>query len=475
MFLIIIISTLCFLIIMDSGWSEISASKSPQDSSAMIGSLYPANRIVINDRQWQITQEPIYFTTRMPAPATRVELELVYDNTCCQSIKAGLQQQSNNQWAYQLQSVNNKHFDDLNWSSISDGQYTLWQKQENYSSIADFMTDLDQLEKVAAYNVDFDQDFVIANYQDAKESKDNQLIIRGEYSFYTYVDQQLAIEFEFQDLNRANNEDNIVISVFDLQNHKIYEHSYRDDGYVLDTDPESEPKDINLQIDDLVSGAYRVVVSVSNDIFTTRLTTKQQYLTFINKLYLADSSEYADGLQQITGQPSRLLTNSSEIRFSTSHRAGLQSIVVNDQQIAIEQLHQYYTITDFAAQKTIDIPQNDILVEGNGLFAFSKAMYFDPQSVKKEVIYSEDNYDYFIAKYQKPQQEDGQLVSKVSWPLAGAQIERGQLRFIISAPGVRNESPLQISSIKIKYYPEQTDSIIEHLINYFRYWYVNRR
>jgi hypothetical protein len=462
------------LLIKDSGLLEITMSKSPNNDTSMISPLFPANRIE-TDSAWQITQEPVYFTARMPAPYERVELNITYQNDCCQIIKAGLQLQSDNQWTYILESLNNRHFDDLVWPSITDGALTLWQKTSKFKTIDEWFAQVDDLEKYASYNVDLANNYILSEYQDNTEMIDYDVFLRGEFSFYTYIDGSLNIDLEFQDLNRAKNEDNIVLSIFDLQSHKIFEHSYGDDGYVLNTDPESEPRLINLQLENLKTGPYRIVVSVSNDIFTRRISTRHKYLTFINKIYLANSIEYADGLDNITGLGTDLVTNSSELRFSTSHRAGLQEILVNDQKAVLSTLHEKYTIHDYEVFKRVVVPKNDVLIEGNGLFAFSEELYFDPQVAQKEVLYSEDDFDYFIANYQKPTVVGEYITSKVSFDLATAMVDHGKLRFILSAPGVSSLEPLTISSIKLKYYPAEQDSTISTIINYLKYWYANRR
>ncbi|MFW0837806.1 MAG: hypothetical protein ACKKL5_02290 [Candidatus Komeilibacteria bacterium] len=475
---LLFICVIIWLLASDLGRSGyFYAAQEAAASNPIIGPLFPADRVMISEGVWQIHKEPLYFSARLPRPYDRVQVKLLYDNTCCQDIKIGLQQASANDWAYHLETLDNRDFNNLSWPNLVEGETILWQRNIDFSSIAEFIGQAAELDRVASYNIHLPQHYILPDYKDWSSPKTRNYILRGDYSFYTYSGGDLDFTFFLQDLNRSNNEDNVLINVYDWNNNRIVTKALADDGWQQATDPASNVRQLGIALDHLQPGVYRFEVLANYDIFTTAIRSPQIYLTFIKHLYLAGNSEYADGLGVIQDAPIRLISNSSVINISTSHPSGKQNIMVAGRSLAISELHKIYTLDYLKGQYNIDIDQSDLMIDGNNLFAFADDEWFAPSDYKTTIVNDESPYDYFIAKYQLPVK---QFIEQEQWfsnvvvfNLDSAALSGGKLRFMIAAPGVSLEQPFKIKKIELSF-SRTVAAWWPDSLSYLKYWWQQR-
>ncbi|MCR4280320.1 MAG: hypothetical protein NUV82_02760, partial [Candidatus Komeilibacteria bacterium] len=400
-----------------------------------------------------------------------VTLTFRYRPDCCQIVKTGLKEVSDYDWSYKLATLFNKSFNELAWPSIKEGSQVLWQKESQYGSITDWRKARRPRDNVAAYNTDVTPSYILPDYQDHKEPQVYENTLRGEFNFYTYLNNKLDITLELFDLNRADNEDNIIAWIENIEGERIWLKTIPDDGLVDSNDPPTGPHYLTFREDDEIKpGVYRVFVQTTYDVFTTKIITPHRYLTFSGNLYLADSGEYQDGLPGLPRRPSLLITNSQVIKLSTSHFAGLQTVVANGQNYELGELQKKYTISTTDELMELVIPQNDIMYETIGLTAFSVDTFFVPATGRTEIVSTDDDLDYFIASYDIPQRDnDGFFTSSVTFDLDQADIRKGKITFIISAPGATKSSPFTISDMKLRY-NSQSDLSWSEAIKYLKYW-----
>src|SRR3989339_1605267 len=351
--------------------------------SPVVTNLFPANRLSeINrvnntDSYWQqLEAEPVYFETRLPQKFETAEVELVYQNKSQPLIQVGLRTLGENEWNYYFKPLENQLLDRLDWFKLESEDGTIWQKQKKYLSWPQFLDNFDSLKNLAAYDYPLQRKFTMPDYRPADQLTVIDRTIRGRHSFYTYIkNEPLDFTFTVQDINRSQGPDFLTINVYNEANDRIYQKQLGDDGYISNLDPASDPREVSLKINGLPEGVYRLELECEDEFFFRRITTRQQYLTFINRIYLADSPEYADGFVDLDYSPVSLYNTIPRLGFETSHPEGLQTVGIGTtQSLTLSEIHKNYFITALAVPAVIQSPKNDLKIFGRGLLAFSKTM-----------------------------------------------------------------------------------------------------
>ena len=424
----------------------------------VITKLFPENRLSQPERLgqskifWQqILQEPVYFEARLPQTFETAEVVVTYQNKNQPLLQLGLDTLGENEWNYYFKPLENQLLDDLDWPKVEGEEGTLWQKEKKFSSVKEFLGAVPGLNNFAAYHFALERKFVIPGYQPTSEITELNKTIRGSHSIYTYIkNEALDFRFIFQDMNRSLGPDDFKIKVYDSSGKKIYEQPVADDGVVTNHDGASKKRQIDLQLKNLTEGVYKIVLDCQDEIFFRKITTRQQYLTFIDRLYLADNIEYSDGMIDLNYSPSVIYSSVPRLGFYTAHPEGLQEVGVGKQSVSISQTHQNFYLTAEQLPVNLYLPKNDLLVFGRGLMALSKETYFNPEIYDLKDLTGFQNIDYLISSYKSPWEENGWKTSSAKFDLLNAKISGRKLRFAISAPELEKYGDqLVISRIKI--------------------------
>ncbi|MBU1131431.1 hypothetical protein KJ840_04830 [Patescibacteria group bacterium] len=468
---------LVYLDFVPSGHLEFTYDFS-QDSP-VITNLFPANRmteinkIVGSGSYWQaVKQDPVYFDVRLPQKFAAAKVKIIYQNKNQPLIQLGLKTIGEGEWHYQFKPLENQLLDNLDWPVIENAEASLWQRSKNFITINQFFDQLDSLDKVGAYYYDLDRKFMLPDYQPQNNYQELNKTLRGGYAFYTYIKNEvLDFTFKTQDINRSEGPDFFTFKVYNGQNDKIYEEEFDDDGYISKLDPASAPRYINLQLADLAEGVYKIQLVAEDEIFTRQIKTKQQYLTFIDRLYLADSREYEGGFVDLIYKPTVIYSTIPRLGFETAHEAGRQSVKINDQTLDISETHKNYFITSEIVPNYIFIPENDLKVFGRGLLAFSQNQFFNPEIFQLRDFSGDLGVDYLITEYHSPQEINGWKAGEVRFNLNNADIENRKLRLVISAPelsGSKEIIPLKQISVTLDKPPLTFNELMSKIFNYLK-------
>lgn len=418
----------------------------------LISILFPEHRVQKEEEHYIIQDEPVYFTVRSPIEFDEAEVELEFQSGDLKTIGLGVATIEEG-WNFETHTLYNETLNNINWHSISDGTNTLYQKKKDFDNIENFVEVSNSIEGVGAYDFDLGETFQIPNYQSSNQEMIIDNCLRGKHEFYTYIkDEALDFTFKIQDINRTDGEDPLIIFVYNSRNKKIYSKIISDDGLVSKFDPASDPRYISVYIPNLKEGVYKVEFSSNDDIFIREIATKQQKLVFIDRLYLCDSKEYNDGFVDLKLEASEIYTNGRLIQFYTAHQAGLQTVSLDGYGINISEKHQWIKANSNPKLSRIYIPQNDLKISTRGIFALEKEHYFNPEIINLKDYSDIEEVNYIIARYQKPQDlENTWLKNKIKFNLDKAQIENGNLKFMISSPDLQKENNgFKINSIKVK-------------------------
>lgn len=423
--------------------------------SPFISVLRPQGRlseIMIDDQgnaYQKIVDQPVYFDVRLPRRFDTATVRLRYKNSDQRVFEIGAMVDKR-LWQFDLKPVENKiidylFYDKFRWSSIRSGDTILFQKDPQYRTVEDFLNNLPPTDKIAVYHYKLPYTFSLPGYQPQEGGIEIHKSLRGFHRFYTYIkNEPLDFTFLLQDVNRHRGDDYMSIDVYSLQNDAVIDSEFiKIDENVSDNAVYSKTQEVRLHLSDLPEGVYRIdLVTPSDDIFIRSIRTEQDLLVFINKIYLADSVGYSDEFDDERRAPTQLYTNGSTFFFKTAHIEGIQSVLVDDIPLKIERTHEQYSVHTPFGEKRLFIPQNDIIVETRGLFAFSELQFFNPEitSLSDGMEFDSERIAYVIANYRpgvsKP---GGWKEQEIVFPIERYYTADRKLHFVLSLPFLKRE------------------------------------
>jgi len=419
----------------------------------------PAERVDIKSGEMpRLIGDPVYFSLFTPRTFDQAKLTIVYkDNLGLDApiIEAGVLA-DNIVWRYDLKPVDNKALDYLmiKWSASEENGHLFLQKEKNYSSLADWETDLvkgqikgclDGLDNcLAVYNYSPKYNYQIANYRPG-----DPLILdtplRGAHQFYVYLDNEpLRLDFSFVDLNQDAKP--APISIILSSGDKVITSKNVPDSNLRPGSGKTEEKEVTIGPEKLATGVYKVEVKITDDMVIKKITSSVNRLSFINKIWPVSS----DG--NLT-----LYTDSSHLQVKALNPASLQTISFAGHNFPLTEAYRQFdfNIDTPGINKEIKLPKDNVVLESNGVFAWSQSSLFDPALSKVDRYFSvQTPVKYIVADYQAPSENEGYKTATVELNLKDAYRENGKYSFMISVPGLKTEDGtadnLEIYKIKIE-------------------------
>jgi hypothetical protein len=335
---------------------------------------------------------------------------------------------------------------------------------------SDFIQDNNNRKKIAVYNYNLVIPFSWSNYSPLNSpgfssgpSSSNRPIVastvgsagspalswpslRGAYEFYSYINNGLlSFNFDFFNLHENSQPDTIIVNVYDPAGQQIFSQSLADQGQ------------IQISLDKLTVGAYKVEVKASDNIITRKLVLADSRISFINKVWLVNGAN--------------LWTDSAKIKVKNVNPATRGNIVFAGQFFNIDQTYKQFVLT--AAHPVIDgtaasqvaggavknqaasqaaenqlvdsvkpsiykisIGRGDYIIEADGVFSLAADSLFNPSFPKVSTDLDLNNIDYIIANYQPPLPGGEYQIATAEFSLSNAYREFGKNTFMISIPGL---------------------------------------
>lgn len=417
-----------------------------------------------------IKDDLVYFDIKNPRWFQTVTVEMTFQNANQPIFEIGARVDKKDN--YRSLPLQNRLFDDLGWNRIQEGEATLWQKNKRFDTIDDFEKNVTDADRIGKYFYDYRVDRIISNYAPATAPTVIDHALRGGHTLYTYLkDEDLDFQFVKTDLNRYAGSDSVTIDVYRQKTgEKIYTQTIADDGDEGINGVNSAQTG-QIRLSGLSEGVYRLVISGNNDFIINSITTAQKYVVFYRNLFPADNEEYISDIIP-GGKPTLLVTDSMTLRFKTDHPAGLQTVTAGTQKVNIAAVNTYYGV-QLAGLSTISIPQNDVLIEGSGLFAFSEGQYFYPFPLNVTNVNTEtdiNSLDFIISNYIPPVVSGDWLVKAQAYDIDSLyRDDQGKIRFRLSAPGLSARGgSIRISKIRVVFEkpPLTWDNFRDRLMNF---------
>jgi hypothetical protein len=401
-----------------------------------IGNLTPVERVATTTFAGRIYPkiigEPAYFSWFAPRGFDKLKVTLEYADSGSKplSLSLGLLMDKSS-WNYQLKSLAQPALDDLlkSWSVLREGDVLLLQRQKNYQSVAQFLKQPPVPGRTALFNYN-----LTPGWKPAKPSGPDfaaPVKLRGAYQFYSYVEKgSMDLDFSFTDLNLNRDPDPITITVIDRSGQVVASAPLSDDGIATDSGKRLPPLGVNIKIPDLPTGIYKTEVKANDDILTESLSGLPYYTVFINRLWAA-----ADPAKPLALKPFQIWTDSQQLRVQTTNPGAVQNYIFAGQPYDLKEAYtQERASASSSAWSLAAFAKDDVLLEGEGVIAFSRDSAFNPD-YKSLTSYTDiSGLDYVLARYTPPQCADNICSATAEFDLKNAYRENSSYSLMLSIP-----------------------------------------
>ena len=430
-----------------------------RSGKGFIYGLTPSERTdLISGELPKLIGDPIYFSLFTPRTFDKVKIIIEYRDHLSADlpiIEAGVLTDKI-VWNYDLKPLENKNIDYLRtkWSETSKEGVILLQKEKKYSSVQELENDLQQGNLIdcpqgiqnclAVYNYPFSPSLKIGGNNIV--TNEPLLIInqplRGAHQFFFSLSSSiLKLKFDFVDLNQDKDLDPIEINLY--SGDQLLGTWSKDD---INTAGELEEKEIEFNRTDLKPGIYKIELKISNDIVIKKIESSASQISFINKIWPVSS---AGNLA--------LYTDASYLQVKAFSPASLQPLKFGGKEFIVDEAYKqfYFPLLSTEKVKEISFKKDDLILENNGVFAWSRNSLINPSLTKVDRFF-EMNPDikYLIAGYTSPVLKNDFKVASVELNLKGAYRENGKYSLMISVPGLKEgnggDNYLEIKNIRVE-------------------------
>jgi hypothetical protein len=181
--------------------------------------------------------------------------------------------------------------------------------------------------------------------------------------------------------------------------------------------------------------------------------TTQQKLVVEDRLYLGDHVGYSDRTDPIA-----VVADGTRLTAMTAHAQGFQTLTADGRPLALMATHAPAQVPLGAtrAPRRVVSPARNVVLSTDGVFAFASAQFFDPLPMPLQWYTDEATLDaagirYVFTTEEAPVRDGEASVATVSFATADlATTEKGAYRFVLSAPGLReNGHALHLESVRV--------------------------
>lgn len=429
------------------------------DSSPFVDHFLPRDRltaVVTNDDgegYETMIKDPVYFSVHPPMTAfDELEIELAFSLENQPVLEIGPLVDTFSR-TFDLRPLEQTQLDILDWPKITSGDLTIFARNGDVRNASIFLADPPARSRIATYHATLSDPVILPDYTPTGTMQTTEITLRGDHKYLTYIkNESFYLKAEFWDMNRTTGTDSGAIIVRDASGNAVLSKEFADDGDTRE-DQEPGPQTVELSGSGLAEGVYSVELKATSDIFWHRLSTTQRYMTFVNEVYLGDEIGYLAATRPVS-----LVTNAKYFTMETYHGSAVQTVKVGSQDIDIVASHQPFQarIKEQGIVK-VTVPKGDLQITGAGKFAFSEAMFFDPEPVRfaDDIDLDARGIDYVVAQYTPPTTDGNWKRASVSFDFEDLKSEDGSVFFALSAPGiVDREGGVKLHEIIVRFKKE---------------------
>lgn len=431
-----------------------------------VGDPFATSAIAVKDGEGGVCQIPTLTMTRdrvtfgIKTPyeiLDEMEFKIVYESDPGELL-LGLMYPDEQMYHYYP--IHNKTLNNLSWESIEKDGVMLFQKNETFESIQQFQDALPQFvkgenrqeESISSYYYSLEQprDPNI-NEKRINEGIEIDTTLRGAQDLFVYVkDKPLEITFDKQDLNSIDGDDPLHVWVM-RAGERVYSLRVPDDGNIKPDNRVSGPQEVRIEVPDLPEGNYEVKIGCGNDLLLKDIKSRQKYLVFRDRVFVADHELYKID----PGKGTVVYADAQNVGLEIWHEEAIQTVTINStQQVPLATMGKVdVSVASPAVLNSISIVESSMAVTGGGYFTFSADSYFNPTPIKVSTFnkyFNPSNSDYLIAGYTVPEQKENKYYQKIHINLNYFNISKNTLDFFLEAPDIESRGEeVVIDSIEI--------------------------
>lgn len=422
---------------------ERTVTWEPGESSPFIQSPLPGERVSEvkeSDRGSfvSIEREPVYVAVFSPSDEfTAATVTMEFDPHDAFAVElGGLTNVA--AYAFDFHALSNSKLESLSWNALAqngDDAMLVFARQSVKASVADFLAHVPVRSSVATYRATLPGAYRDASYAPFNGSQQFDVSLRGSHEYVTYVKgETFRTSITYQDINRTFGVDEGYVRVYGEDGKVMLDKPIVDDGNSTE-DQVYSTRTIDLIGANWPEGVYRVELSGTSDVVWRKFVTSQRYLSFKNRLFVADDVGYLP-----TDRQTSFVTNSKSVVLETLHADPGHSVTIGTETVAIPESHakEYVSVTD-AGVVAGQTSSGDVKMTGEGKFAFSKASFFDPDPLALTVNTDFDDaaIQYVLANVPSVQMTaEGWRTASADFDLAKLEKEFGAYKFAIGLPGL---------------------------------------
>ncbi len=275
--------------------------------------------------------------------------------------------------------------------------------------------------------------------------------LRGNHQLIIYAKGDLEIVFVKEDLNLYKGEDDLKVSLSNINGVIIKEKIIEDDGNVNDGQIK-HPQQIVFEVRGLEEGIYFLDFEFSN----TDSTFKNIRINQKNVVF----DKYAFPLNEF-----QCYAEKGNFSFMTLHDNKIKPILINNtQNLFVLNLSEKKKEYSYEIREGTEVQingQGDVVIDSNHFFSINKESYFEP--FKFDLVDIDDlknkkksGLDYLLVNYH-PITEEGWIKTMVSIPITpDLYFEKERLELSLNIPVLKSSqiSNLPISMIAAKYHEQ---------------------
>ncbi|PLX20884.1 hypothetical protein C0584_03815 [Candidatus Parcubacteria bacterium] len=413
--------------------------------NSFISRLSPSDRVLqIENGEQGVIGDPVYFSLRTSRPFNSALMTIKYRNNNQEQnplVESGFLADAK-AWRYKLEPVENYFLNVIedNWESLERDGLKLYINPEassTYQAVDDFLKSPPASDKIATYNYSFDTNYILDNYASSSKILTIEKELRADYQFFTYIDNEdLYFKFVFEDINQNKDSDDIDLFLY-FNNQLIQSKHLDDDGISEDSGEIAEEREIIYDLVNMPSGAYKIELRAGDDVLTKSIETKQNKLSFINKIWISDQA-----LEDFS-----VITDSDVVHFQTTNPGSLQNIKLSSSTVNLDETFRQFSQETNGSSTEIIFEKGDIIIAGNGVFSFSGEEFLNPRIKKVDSNYDIDDssIDYILARYQTPEETNNLKTQHLEFDISGAYREDSKYSFLISIPGLKADDEIDDS------------------------------
>lgn len=456
---------------------ERTVSWTPGERSPFIQAPLPAERVSGVNRDDRgafvtIQSEPVYFSVFPPAEDfTSATVRVAFEPHDAFAVElGGLVNVA--AYAFDFRSLANRVAENLSWKKLANEEgssvLTVFAKEDVKASVQDFLAHPPPSTTIATYRATLPGVYRDPFYTPLGITQKFSTSLRGSHEYVTYLkDEPFFLDIFFQDINRTYGPDDGYVRVYNEEGRVMVEEIFTDDGNSTENQVFAS-RSILLEGRDWPEGVYRVELSGTSDVVWRTLVTKQRFMAFKNRLYIADDVGYLPQDRQTT-----FVTSSTSMTFETFHADSAHRVVFGQQIVDIPQSHVKISSEIEAGALAVGITDaGDIKMTGERKISLSKAAFFDPDpaplTVKTDL---ENSLLRYVVSSSSPKEYDGDWrVASTAFDMKTLAQEFGAYKFALSLPGFATDGEaIDLHSVTVTFVKEPI-SLLRAVKNEYHRW-----